>query len=140
MIRDIIVFLGIPKKIRHMVIDWSKIRTDIQSSQLSRIDIFIILNRVFLFPIILVTYIIVILLKQLDILGMLDILSSNSWIEYTLLGFVAITGVSTVLRESLEDRYQKSLIRHTRTRLLVWFSIVLSVLAVVIVFIQTTTL
>lgn len=91
LIRDSILFFGIPKDIKHEVIDWEKLRRERIRGSVSFSSVLFLLNRVILFPIFLILYIAVILLKQLDIQALSDILSTKSWIEYLLLGAVAVS-------------------------------------------------
>lgn len=140
LIRDSILFFGIPKDIKHEVIDWEKLRRERIRGSVSFSSVLFLLNRVILFPIFLILYIAVILLKQLDIQALSDILSTKSWIEYLLLGAVAVSWLATIFRESFDSAYQRITKDYWRTRVFVFVTIVLALLAVYVVFSETTSL
>lgn len=93
-----------------------------------------------LFPFFLTIYITFILVKQLDILSLSAILSTTTTIEYSILGAVIASGCLTVIRESLDEAYYTTTPSQIRTRLFIAFTIVLTILAIVIIYRETSSL
>ncbi len=139
-IRDIIALSGISDTITHRVVDWRSFWNDRRTHSISLVDIFLFLNRTIFFPSFLIFYIILILLKQLDIFGFSDTLLSYSWIEYSLLGCVALTGLSTIFHEFIDDRYYKVIKHYGRTRRFIILTIVLWLVGTAIIFRETSSL
>ncbi|MBP9779906.1 hypothetical protein KBD33_04785 [Candidatus Gracilibacteria bacterium] len=139
-IRDMILFFGIEKHLHHRVFDWKLFFQDIKSGTLKKWDALCIVNREVVFPFFLISYIVLILLKQLDIFSLSTILTQYFFIEYGLLIFVSLSGFLTIWREKLDEVYYKSITSKVRTRLFIVMIIVLSLLAVSIIFRETASL
>lgn len=139
-IRDISPYLGSFKKLHHRVFDWKAFFHAMKTKSLGFFDSILIINRVTLFPFLLTLYITFILVKQLDILSLSAILSEKSWLEYSILSGVIWSGCMTVIRESQDEFYYKSIPSQMRTRLFIAFTLLLTVGAIVIIFSETASL
>lgn len=136
-IRDIISLSGISKKIQHRSLNWTAIHNDRFSGDIKIVDMIILFNRIYLFPTILFIYIWVAFSKQLDIFWLMDILSLKPQVEWWILGFVAVSGLFTTVREELDARYIQLVTNYSRTRQSVFVILILSLLVVIVVFNET---
>jgi hypothetical protein len=139
-IRDIILLFGVSLDSKSRSIDWKKLLQARKENVLSLLDGAVLFNRIILFPFLLITYITYILLKQLEISPWVDTLFTKFPLEYTLLGMVALSGIITLFRESLEAPYEKSKANRKKARLFVLWTIMLSLLAVGIILSETSSL
>lgn len=139
-IRDITPYLWNFKKLEHRIFTWTQFFSDSFSWAISRRDAFFILNRVLIFPIFLISYIILILFKQLDILSLSTILKEYTWIEYMSLWTAVFLAIMTVFREGIDAQYYKNIQSKIRTRSYFISSIILSLSSVAIIFHETSSL
>lgn len=139
-IRDMILIFWIEKHLHHRVFDWKLFFQDIKWWTLKKWDALCIVNREVIFPFFLISYIVLILLKQLDIFSLSTILTQYFFIEYWLLIFVSLSWFLTIWREKLDEVYYKNIASKVRTRLFIVTIIALSLLAVAIIFRETASL
>jgi hypothetical protein len=106
----------------------------------STLDILILMNRIILFPTLLIAYIALILVKQLDISSLIAILGYIPTFEYSLLGLVAFSGLLTVWREHIDTRYTIQVRDPSQSRRFVLGSIALALLGVTLISRETASL
>jgi hypothetical protein len=91
LIRDMILLFGVTLESTHTTIAWKKFFLSIRQRKLSlRLGI-LFLNRMIFFPFFLILYILLILLRQIDIASVKEFLLMYPSFEYILLGIVAFS-------------------------------------------------
>lgn len=142
LIREYLLFFGIPKNAVHTIFDWKAFRNDIQKNnvEISKVNALVILNREIFFPFFLVISLLLLLVRQLDIHTFVEILDIYSWIEYFFFLSFAITAFGTIFQLSLADTYYIKKIHSTRMRIFVCVDILISIGTTLLVFLSSSTM
>lgn len=139
LIRDFILFFGIPKEIKHTIFDWKSFWNDVKhTKKIGKINTLIIINHEIFFPFFLVISIFILLFQQLDLPIFMWIFTTHSWIEYFFLGGFAIATFGTIFSESSADDYLIKKTDTNRMRLYICFDIVISLWTTFCVFLLSS--
>lgn len=142
LIRDYILFFGIPKEAKHTTFDWKTFWNDARknSTKISKLDAILIMNREIFFPFFLIISILLLLVRQLDLFSSVEMLDAHTWIEFFFFSSFALTAFGTIFRISLADTYYVKKIHSSRMRLLVCAMIVIALATTIMVFIESSTM
>lgn len=113
------------------------IEQDIKENKLHKIYYYLIINRSYIFPILLVVYLIYLLIKQTQIRNLHHTLFFVLLRENLLLILVLISGITTIFKENKDKIYQKEILSKKSSYISLWLSVILSILGWYIIYIQT---
>ncbi len=131
--KDIYIYFTDIKTLKTMKIDYSLLKSD----NLKLWPYIIILNRKYIFPILLVLYIIILLIVQTKIFGLDKLYIVNLINQNVLLAFVAISWIITIFRDEIEKKYELEIKSPIYTGLILILVFVLSILGTYIILTQT---
>ena len=117
--------------------DLDAVNLDIKGHKLHKIYYYLIINRVYVFPALLVLYLVYLLIKQTHLRNLNNALFFALIDETLLMTLVIVSGIATIFREIKDKKYQKELLSKKSTYITLWLSIVLSVLGWYIIYLQT---
>lgn len=135
-IKDILLYMVDFKATEVRTYDFARLKHE----KKSRFYYYLLRNRVYIFPILLTIYLLYLLVKQTQLWNLNNSIFYHILNENVLLTLVIISWIFTVFKEEKDKTYQ--IIKHsmTNTYLHIWLSVVLSLLAVYIVYIQVASL
>lgn len=131
--KDIYIYFTDIKPVKTMKIDYSLLKSD----NLELWPYIIIINRKYIFPTLLIFYILILLIIQTRIFGLDKIFIVTLINQNILLGFVIISWIITIFKDEIEKKYEIEKKAPLYTTLILILVFLLSILWTYIILIQT---
>ena len=128
-IKDVLIYLVKLKPTTKIRIKNEELR--IKNWRLHR---YLLYNRAYIFPVVLVIYLIYLLIKQTHVWNMQNAITYLIINENVLLGIVLVSGILTIWKEDKDKQYQEVKESMRSTYISIWLSIFLSLLGTYIIY------
>ena len=128
-IKDVLIYLVKLKPTTKIRIKNEELR--IKNWRLHR---YLLYNRAYIFPVVLVIYLIYLLIKQTHVWNMQNAITYLIINENVLLGIVLVSGILTIWKEDKDKQYQVVTESMRSTYISIWLSIFLSLLGTYIIY------
>lgn len=140
LIRDILALLPSYKGVDHTHFLAAKCWQDYRTSKISLFTGIVILNRVVIFPFLLICYCLFLLIEQINLWGIGEYLHLEDPYKYLPLSLVIASWIALTLRESADTIYFEKRKNPFRTRLFLFFAVILGLMSIGIIWRQTASL
>lgn len=133
-IKDVLLYLVKLKPTKKIGIGNLESGTGKQELKIWRLHRYLLYNRAYIFPVVLVMYLIYLLIKQTHVWNMQNTIPYLIINESVLLGIVIISGILTIWKEDKDKQYQVVSESMRSTYISIWLSIFLSLLGTYIIY------